>query len=160
MGAEIASSAPLDLAEGRAPIVVVPVDRWSEVARHGLRFALSVSPEVIGVHVSCGEQTDELQQKWGTLVEEPACELGLAMPRLAIVESPYRFVVNPILEYVLELERANPGRQIAVMIPEMVERRWYYQFLHNQRGSVLKALLYLKGSQRIVVVNAPWYLNS
>jgi len=37
---------------------------------------------------------------------------------------------------------ANPRRQIAVMIPEMVERHWFLQFLHNQRGSVLKALLY------------------
>jgi amino acid transporter len=160
VGTEIASSEPLDLVGVSAPIVVVPVDRWSEIARHGLRFALSVSPDVIGVHVSCGEQTDELQEKWGTLVEKPVCELGLAMPRLAVVESPYRFVVSPILEYVLELERTNPGRQIAVMIPEMVERRWYYQFLHNQRGAVLKALLYLKGSRRIIVINAPYYLQS
>jgi hypothetical protein len=36
------------------------------------------------------------------------------------------------------------------MIPEMVERHWFLQFLHNQRGSVLKALLYLKGNQRII----------
>ena len=69
-------------------------------------------------------------------------------------------MVNPIVEYVLELERTNPERQIAVMIPEMVERRWYYQFLHNQRGSVLNALLYLKGSRRIIVINAAWYLKS
>ena len=41
------------------------------------------------------------------------------------------------------------------MIPEMVERHWFLQFLHNQRGSVLKALLYLKGNQRIIVINAP-----
>ena len=56
--------------------------------------------------------------------------------------------------------RPSPRRQIAVMIPEMVERHWFLQFLHNQRGSVLKALLYLKGNQRIIVINAPWYLKS
>ena len=138
---------------------MVLVDRRSEVARHGLRFAFSVSPEVIGLHVSCGEHTDELQKRWCKLVEEPVVERGLAVPRLAVVDSPYRFVVNPILEYVLELARRNPERQIAVMIPEMVERRWYCQFLHNQRASVLKALLYLKGGRRIVVINAPWYLH-
>jgi hypothetical protein len=55
---------------------------------------------------------------------------------------------------------ANPRCQIAVMIPEMVERHWFLQFLHNQRGSVIKALLYLKGNQRIIVINAPWYLKS
>ena len=45
------------------------------------------------------------------------------------------------------------------MVPEMVERRWYNQFLHNQRGNLLKGLLYLKGSERIMVINAPWYLR-
>ena len=159
VGAEIATSAPLDLAGVRAPIVVVPLDRWSRVSRHGLRFALSVSPDVIGLHVRCEEQTDELQRKWFELVERPVSELGLSMPRLAVVESPYRFIVNPILEYVLELEQKNPDRQIAVMIPEMAERRWYYQFLHNHRASMLKGLLYLKGNRRIIVINAPWYLN-
>ena len=54
---------------------------------------------------------------------------------------------NPIVKYVLHLERTNPRRQIAVTIPEMVERHWFLQFLHNQRGSVLKALLYLKGNR-------------
>jgi amino acid transporter len=161
VGDEIASTQPLDLVGVHAPIVVVPVDRWSEVARHGLRFALSVSPDVIGLHVSsgAGEQTDDLEKNWCKFVETPVVDLGLSMPRLAVVESPYRFVVNPILEYVLELERTNPDREIAVMIPEMVERRWYYSLLHNQRGSLLKALLYLKGSRRIIVINAPWYLK-
>jgi amino acid transporter len=159
VGNEIASTEPLDLVGVRAPIVVVPVDRWSEVSRHGLRFALSVSPDVIGLHVSSGDQTDDLQKNWCKFVETPVVELGLPMPRLEILESPYRFVVNPILNYVLELERTNPEREIAVMIPEMVERRWYQQALHNQRGSVLKALLYLRGSRRILVINAPWYLK-
>jgi amino acid transporter len=159
VGTEIASSEPLDLSGVRSPIVVVPIDRWSQVSRHALRFALSVSPEVIGLHVNYGQHNDDLEKKWCSLVEQPVAELGLAMPRLAIVDSPYRFVVNPILEYVMGLERTNAGREIAVMIPEMAERRWYYQFLHNQRGSMLKALLYLKGSRRIMVINAPWYLK-
>ena len=160
VGAEIASAEPLDPVEMRAPIVVVPVDGWSEVTRHGLRVALSVSSEVIGLHVGSGKQTDELQTKWRKLVEEPMLDLGLTGPRLAVLKSPYRFVINPIVKYVLYLERTNPRRQIAVMIPEMVERHWFLQFLHNQRGSVLKALLYLKGNQRIIVINAPWYLKS
>jgi len=139
--------------------VVVPVDRWSVVSRHGLRFALSISPDVIGLHVKTGEHTDALEKEWCKLVETPVVELGLAMPRLEVLESPYRFVVLPIVDYVMELERKNPDREIAVMVPEMVERRWYFQFLHNQRGNLLKGLLYLKGSERIMVINAPWYLR-
>ena len=59
----------------------------------------------------------------------------------------------------LDLERKNPDRQIAVMIPELVERRWYYYFLHNQRAAVLKTLLYVRGSERIIVINVPWYFD-
>jgi len=65
-----------------------------------------------------------------------------------------------MLDYVLDLERKNPDREIAVLIPELVERRWYHYFLHNQRGEWLKALLLLKGDQRIIVINVPWYLSS
>jgi amino acid transporter len=159
VGREILSHEPLDLVGVQAPIVVVPVDRWSAVSRQGLRFALSVSPDVIGLHVKTGEHSDELEREWCKLVEAPVVELGLAMPRLEVLESPYRFVVLPIVDYVMELERKNPDREIAVMVPEMVERKWYYQFLHNQRGNLLKGLLYLKGSERIMVINAPWYLR-
>jgi hypothetical protein len=57
------------------------------------------------------------------------------------------------------LERRNPDRQIAVVVPNLVERRWYQRFLHNQRGELLTALLLLNGNRRIVIVNVPWYLG-
>jgi hypothetical protein len=41
-----------------------------------------------------------------------------------------------------------------------VQRRWYHHLLHNKRAAVLKGLLLLKGNQRIVVINVPWYLES
>jgi hypothetical protein len=83
----------------------------------------------------------------------------LAAPRLAIVKSPYRFVIRPILDYVLHLEKSNPGRQIAVLTPELVERRWYLNLLHNHRAAALKALLLFQGDKRITVINIPWYLT-
>jgi len=75
-----------------------------------------------------------------------------------VLESPYRWVLTPILEYILKVEQENPDRQIAVVLPEMVERHWYHYFLHNQRAEVLKTWLLLKGNQRIIVINVPWYL--
>jgi hypothetical protein len=81
------------------------------------------------------------------------------VPRLTVLKSPYRFVIRPILDYVLELERSNPQRQIAVLIPELVEGRWYLNLLHNHRSTVLKALLLFQGDQRITVINIPWYLT-
>jgi len=77
-----------------------------------------------------------------------------------VLPSPYRLVLAPIVDHVLEAQRTNPGQQIAVLVPELVERHWYHHLFHNKRASVLKALLLLRGNQRIVVINVPWYLDA
>jgi hypothetical protein len=61
---------------------------------------------------------------------------------------------------VLEVQQANPTRRIAVIIPEMIEHHWWHYFLENNRAELLKALLLLKGNQRIILVNVPWYLKN
>jgi len=155
---EVADSSPLNLAHFRSAMVVVPLERWSAVAKKAVTFALSMSPDVIGLHVNC-EWTEELKKEWQDFVEKPAQEFGLAAPRLVILDNPYRYVSSPIVEYVLSLQKKDPDRQMAVLIPELVERHWYYYFLHNQRAAVLKTLLYVKGSQKIAVVNVPWYIE-
>ena len=146
------------------PLVVVPIERWSKISQKALRFALTLSPDVIALHIDPEEEGNKdaghLAQRWGAYVEEPARNAGLPVPPLVVLQSPYRYVITPILDYVLELERKRPDRQIAVLVPHLVERRWYHRFLHNQRGELLTALLLLKGNQRISIVNVPWYLHS
>ncbi len=156
---EIDCHQPLDLGKFHAPIVVVPVDHWNRVAKRALEFAVTVSPDVIVLHVDSGDKAGYLQQQWCALVESPSLQLGIASPRLVQLPSPYRFVISPIVDYVLDLERRYPDRRIAVLIPEMVENRWYYYMLHNQRAAALKTLLYFRGSDRIIVINVPWYLR-
>ncbi len=92
-------------------------------------------------------------------VEEPAREAKQAVPRLTVLKSPFRYVVQPIIDYVLEIERKNPDRTIAVLLPELVERQWYQYFLQNQRARILAARLLTPGTHRIVIVNVPWYLR-
>ena len=77
-----------------------------------------------------------------------------------ILHSPYRLVTTPIFRYVLEMERKHPDDPIAVLVPELVEWRWYYYFLHNQRAAVLKVLLYAKGTGRIIVISVPSCMRS
>ena len=130
------------------------------VAEKALRFAFTLTKDIHAVHVQAGEDNPEgLRQVWQQFVLEPAQQAGLAPPQLVVLDSPYRFVISPILDYVLELERQHPQRQIAVFVPELVERRWYHYALHNQRSNLLKVLLYLKGNKRIVMINVPWYLG-
>jgi len=94
------------------------------------------------------------------LVEAPAQELGIPAPSLTVIDSPYRLLYRPILDFVSKLEQKYPERFITVLIPEMVERHWYHYLLHNQRAAVLKTLLLVKGTQQISVVNVPWYLTA
>ncbi len=79
-------------------------------------------------------------------------------PELVLLPSPYRYVLMPLVEHILQVEHDNPDRQIAVLVPELVVKHWWQNFLHNQRAQVLKVLLLLRGNQRIIVINIPWYL--
>ncbi|HEX2712815.1 MAG TPA: amino acid permease, partial [Candidatus Acidoferrales bacterium] len=157
---ETQSLAPLDTSNLQPPLVVVPIQAWGKLAQKALRFAMTVSPEIRAVHVASEEETNELQEGWNRLVEAPARQAGLPLPELVVLPSPYRLILTPIVDYVLEVERANPQRRVAVLIPELVEPHWYHHLLHNKRAEVLKALLLLRGNQRIVVINVPWYLTA
>ncbi len=140
------------------PLVVLPLKRWSLVAANALRFAMNVSPDVHAIHIDC-EETVEMKRQWQKHVAQPARESGFAEPQLEIIPSPYRYVVSPIVEHIRKLELQNPERTLAVVIPELVESHWYHYLLHNQRASLLKAMLLVKGGRRIVVINVPWYLD-
>ena len=136
-----------------------PAQRWSQIPRRALTFALTISPDVIAVHVATDERRVYLKEEWHEFVELPVNELGMAAPKLVVLSSPYRFVITPLVDYILDLSRKSPDRQIALLIPEVVEQRWYYQVLHNQRAAALKTLLYFKGNPQILVINMPWYVQ-
>ena len=140
-------------------LVVLPVERWSRISNKALRFAWTLSPVIKVVHVDCGEDADCLASQWHELVDTPAREAGAPAPELVILRSPFRFVIRPIVDYALELEKANPDRQVAVLVPELVESRWYYALLHNNRAEVLRAMILSKSERRITVINVPWYLS-
>jgi len=156
---EISNSRPLDAAGLRPPIVIVPMHEWNKMSQKGLRFALKISPDIIVVRVRANDKKDELRERWPDLVEAPARAAGLPAPRLVQLPSPYRHVLNPIIDYVFQTRDQNPDRQIVVLVPELVAYRWYHHLLHNKRAGMLKTLLLLRGDQNIVVINVPWYLS-
>jgi Amino acid permease len=137
------------------PIVIVPIDYWNAATLKAVRFAMTLSPDVQAVHVTCDADQDKTAWQWTQ--QETA---GTRVPRVVTLPSPYRLVVHPIVDYVLKVEQENPGRTVAVVIASMVERHWYHYFLHNQRGQMLTALLLLGGDKRINIVNVPWYLRA
>ena len=152
---------PLDTSATAQPAVIVPVGGWSTITANAIEFAMAISDEVHALHVKTEEgESGKAQTEWDAMVTRPAKAAGRTPPMFVTLDSPYRLVVRPVLEYVTEYQQNNPGRRIAVVLPELVETHWIYYFLHNQRAAALKALLYLKGNYRIAVINVPWYLES
>jgi amino acid transporter len=151
---------PLQIANIGSPIVIVPIESWSLIAERAMQFALTLSPEIHAVHVGTEEDTNALRDNWNRLVAEPVTRAGGTPPTLVNLASPYRLIIRPILEYVVQMEAKNPGRQIAVIVPELVERHWYHYPLHNQRAELLKGFLLVKGSRNIVLINVPWYIKA
>ena len=157
--AQISEAAPLDVNKRTSPIVVMPMMAWTRVSRAGLQFAMQICTEVHIVHVTSEGGDEDLASSWRKIIEEPLRRAGMPMPQVKVLKSPYRFVIAPIVDYVLELEKKCPGRQIAVIIPELVEKHWYHSFLHNRRATWLKAALLMKGNRRIVIIDVPWYVD-
>jgi amino acid transporter len=155
---EMADMTPLNLTNLQEPIVVIPMARWDRITEKAMRFGLLLSKDIKVVHVHSDDEEGGLDEVWEEHVMEPIKREGLQEPELVTIPSSYRFVINPLMDYILTLERANPGRKVAVLLPELVVRHWWENALHNQRVQLLKLLLLLKGNQRIVVVNIPWYL--
>ena len=148
---------PLRLTGLEPPIVVIPMARWDKITEKAMRFGMLMSPIVKVVHVD-SDDADALGCVWDQMVIKPVRDHSMAEPELITVKSNYRTIISPLMDYVLKLEDENPGRKIAVLLPELVVRHWWENLLHNQRVQLLKLMLLLKGNQRIVVVNIPWYL--
>ena len=118
---EIGASNNLKFDGLQEPIVIVPIADWSSVAENALRLALTISREVEAIHIESEDDPQSLRKIWPSAVEEPARRAKRAVPRLTILNSPYRWVIQPIIDHVLEVERNNEGRKIAVLVPELVE---------------------------------------
>ncbi len=141
------------------PIAVIPIDRWSNITRQGIEFAARLSPEVIALHVDPTEHSELLHEDWDRYVAQPFRAAGKEPPQLHILPSPYRFIIIPIIQFILDLSEKHPDRRIVVVIPELVEDKWYEYFLHNQRGRLLEWMLLARGNERIFTVSAPWYVG-
>jgi amino acid transporter len=155
---EVVEMSPLNLTNMQEPLVVIPMARWDRMTEKALRFGLVLSKEIRVVNVEGADGEHGLVDVWEENVLKPIRTKGLPEPELISLHSSFRLVISPLMDYILEIESQNPDRKITVLLPELVVRHWWEYLLHNQRVQLLKVLLLLKGKQRIIVVNIPWYL--
>lgn len=157
---EISACRPVHTDNLVEPIVLLPIDCWDLVSEKALRYAWTLSREIRVLHVNFGDKTAELRSQWSEMVEAPARAAGLPLPQLVVIDSPYRFIVKPIVDYAIDQQMANPDRHITVLIPELIESHWYHYLLHNNRPEAIRALLLYNTNQRITVVSIPYHLRA
>jgi len=144
---------------GRAPIAIVPIDRWSRPTKQALEFASRLSSEIIALHVDPSEHYELLREDWERYVVQPFRDAGTEPPTLTMLPSPYRFIIIPLIQHILEISQKHPDRRIVVVISELVEDHWFEYFLHNQRGRLLEWMLLARGNERIFTISSPYYLS-
>ena len=150
---------PIRPADVTEPVVVVPIDRWSRISEKALSFALSMSNDIRCLHIQVGDTPDEICNEFEQMIAAPLREAGRCVPKLEILHSPFRYIVQPVVDYVLKVERESTFHKICVLVPELVVRHWWENFLHNRRADLLKVILLVRGNRRIIVINIPWYLE-
>jgi hypothetical protein len=130
--------------------VIMPLSGVHRGSLTALRFALALSDDVTAVHVSIdAEEAEKIQKKWETWGE------GV---RLVILDSPYRLLVEPLLEYIEEMLRyRQPNETLTIVVPSFVPVHWYYNLLHTQTALILRfALMFKRG---VVVVDVPYQVD-
>jgi amino acid transporter len=156
---EINLDRPFIPAEVSEPIVILPLDRWSRISEKALSFALSMSSDIRCVHVRTSDDPDPFCDQWDKDIVAPLEAAGRSIPKLVTLKSPYRYVLLPIVDYVLDVERESDTCKVCVLIPELVVQHWWDGMLHNRRSDLLKVMLLMRGNKRVIVINIPWYLE-
>jgi amino acid transporter len=130
---------------------VVPVSRLHRPTLRALAYAQATHPATLAAVTvaTAPEEVQALETEWA--------ERGIRVP-LTVLDSPYRDITGPLLEYVAQLRLAGPRDVVVVYIPEYVVGHWWEYMLHNQSALRLKArLLFQHG---VMVTNVPWQLES
>ena len=139
-------------------VVLVPLDGWSSVTKKGLTVALQLHGQVRVVHLDPQDRRKEVEDLWRRNVITPLETAGRKVPELVFLQLPEMRAFSPMAEYVLKVERDEPDRQIVVVVPKLAVRHWWQKPLHNYRNRFLKWVLCARGSERIMVIDVPWYL--
>jgi amino acid transporter len=157
---------PLTLDNTQPPVLLVTFQQWNSLTEKAMRLAVKLSPDVLAVHLThlAGPQAEEneakLRDEWRANVVQPAGEAGLSHPpRLLILPAEYRAIHEPILRLAHELEVKCGSRLLVVLIPTMIERRWYEFLLHPHWAGQLRSQILKHGGDRLTVMSVPWYLD-
>jgi len=130
-------------------VVLVPIGGMQRAVVKALRYARTLSADVRAVYVEIDPiASATLRQQW------TEWEQGV---QLVVLDSPYRSLMEPLLEYIEQAQQADPTGYVTVILPEFVPHRIWQHLLHNQHALLIKGALLFKPN--VVVTSVPFHLG-
>ena len=130
-------------------IVLIPIGGLQRAVVEALRYAETLSDDVRAIYVDVNAaQTEQLRKDWaawGGRVE------------LVVLPSPFRSLMEPLLEYIEQASAEKANDYVTVILPEFVPARWWQHLLHNQTSLLIKGALLFRPN--IVVTSVPFHLS-
>lgn len=130
--------------------VIIPISGVHRGTLLALRYARTLSNDVTAVHVSIDPaETEKLEKKWDIWGEDV---------RLVTLNSPYRLLLEPLIDYIEEVSRQRqPNDTITVVVPQFVPKHWYHNLLHMQTAFLLRSALIFKPG--IMITDVPYQVE-
>jgi len=152
VGAQLMLTQSWELPPPIPSLVIIPISGFHRGVINAIQYARGISQDIRLCVVDINERgTRELKRNFD---EHLAREKDL---KLIVLDSPFRSVVYPVLDYLDDLEKEFPDRTLTVIVPEFVVGRWWHSFLHNQTAFFLKTRLNF--TPRRVVVSVTYHLK-
>jgi hypothetical protein len=130
-------------------VALVPIGGLQRAVVKALRYAKTLSADVRAVYVEIdAQQTEALRKQW------PEWGQGVA---LEVLDSPYRSLLEPLLEYIEHLHEQDANDYVTVILPEFVPHRLWQHLLHNQHALLIKGALLFKAN--VAVTSVPYHLG-
>jgi amino acid transporter len=136
--------------EGLKHKIIIPAASLTNVVANTVDYAQELSDDIKVIHISSDKEfTEKFRSKWDKWYPEVD---------LVIIDSPYRSVFDPLVEYIINADRTKAdGEVVTVLIPEFVTCKWWHRFLHNQTGLMLQNMLVFETD--VVVTTVPFHLK-
>ncbi len=130
--------------------VLVPIGGVHRAVVEAMLYATTIGDEVRAVYVDLDPTaTEQVRKEWE--------RWGQGVP-LVVLDSPYRSLMEPLLDYIERVDAERPDDFVTVVLPEFVPARWWHHLLHNQRALLIKAALLFKPNT--VVTSVPFHLDA
>jgi amino acid transporter len=135
--------------ERRHNRVIVPISGVQRAVVGALDYARTLSSDVRAVYIDVDPTaTNQVLRDWD--------RWGRGAP-LVVLASPFRSLMEPLLEYIEQLDAEHPDDYVTVVLPEFVPARWWHHLFHNQRALLIKGALLFK--PKTIVTSVPFHLE-